>query len=225
MTNLSIIIPTYNEKGNIAPLMKLLSATFKDTDYEVIFVDDNSPDGTADTIRSQKDFGKAVKLVTRSGKLGLATAVQAGVKIASATWLLIMDGDLSHPPQIARKMFDLKDDFDLIVASRNIGKTGDRNLAAHRDFISKTAEFLCRPLIGNSTSDPMSGFFLIKKNIFEKTKIRVRGYKILLNILHDNTKIKIKDFPYTFALRYSGKTKLGVREVINYLFDLIRLVL
>lgn len=220
---LSIILPTYNEQSNITPLITSLSKSFQGVKYEIIFVDDNSPDNTARTIRSLPGFNKIIKLIQRAGKLGLASAVSEGVEAAKGEWILVMDGDLSHPPEVARKMFDLKEKFDLVIASRNVHGSGNHTFSTHRNFISKGAEFLCRPFVGNKTTDPMSGFFLIQKDIFNKTKIRVKGYKILLNLLYDNPKLKIKDIPYTFAARHSGKTKLNSMEVINYIFDLVSL--
>ncbi|MFH1785012.1 MAG: polyprenol monophosphomannose synthase [Candidatus Micrarchaeota archaeon] len=223
MVVLSIIVPVYNEKYNVALLAKSLLNVFKKTKFEIIFVDDSSPDGTADTIRSLKGFGNRIKLVERSGKLGLATAVVEGVKAAKGKLLLVMDGDLSHPPEIAYKLFLASKNYDLVIASRNV--TGKRTHTSHRDFISMGAESLCRPLIGNKFTDPMSGFFLVKKNIISHTNIRVKGYKILLNLLHDNKDLKVKELPYIFGARYSGETKLDLNEGLAYLFDLFRLIL
>ncbi len=222
MTLLSVIIPTYNERGNIHLLTDLLSKAFQNVDYEVIFVDDNSPDGTADAIRSLSDFGKRTRIIERSGKQGLASAIVTGLKQATGDWILVMDGDLSHPPEVARRLFESRDDADLVVASRS--NNGAHNWPIHRNLISKTAEFLCRPLIGTKTVDPLSGFFLVRKQIFDKTKTRVKGYKILLNLLYDQDSIKIKDVPYTFGARNSGETKLDSGEIVNYVFDLVRLV-
>ncbi len=225
MVLLSIVVPTYNEKGNVLPLAEGIAKAFSDVEYEIVFVDDNSPDGTAGAIRSLPDFGKKIKLVPRAGKLGLASAVRDGAESASGEWILVMDGDLSHPPETARKMFDSREGYDLVIASRNIsggGKSKEWN--ASRDAISKSAEAMCRPFVARRTSDPLSGFFLVKKEILSRTRVRVKGYKILLNLIYDNPKIRIKDIPYIFMARFSGKTKLDVTEIANYVFDLGRLV-
>ena len=224
MTSLSIIIPTYNEKGNISLLSTSISTAFDGLNYEIIFVDDGSPDGTVKVIRSLVGFGKTIKLVERPGKFGLASAAAVGARAAKGEWVLVMDGDLSHPPEVARRLFDSRARADLIIASRNIDGSAGHEISTHRDFISNGAEFLSRPFVGNRTTDPMSGFFLVKKEFFEKTRIRVRGYKILLNLIYDNPQLKILDVPYIFAARHSGKTKLNLMEVINYLFDLVRLI-
>lgn len=223
MISLSIIIPTYNEAGNIKPLFDGLSSAFAPITHEIIFVDDASPDGTAEVIRSLYGFGKTVSLLKRPRKLGLASAVMDGVRIAKGEWLLVMDSDLSHPPETARLLFEKRKSADLVIASRN-AKGGGKKWAASRDIISKGAEFLCRPFVNSRTTDPMSGFFLVKKTILAGTRVRVRGYKILLNILYDNPKIPIAEVPYVFRPRHSGKTKLGVSEIVNYLLDLARLL-
>jgi len=225
MVVLSIVVPTYNEKGNVLPLAEGIASAFSDIDYEIVFVDDNSPDGTAGAICSLPDFGKKIKLIPRAGKLGLASAVRDGAESASGEWILVMDGDLSHPPETARKMFSERGDADLVVASRNVaggGKSKEWN--ASRDAISKSAEAMCRPFVAKRTSDPLSGFFLVKKEIIVRTRVRVKGYKILLNLIYDNPTISIKDIPYIFMARFSGKTKLDVAEIANYVFDLGRLV-
>lgn len=224
MVRISIVIPTFNESGNVKPLCEAIADAFSGIDYEIVFVDDGSPDGTSDAIRSLPGFGKKIKLVERAGKLGLASAVADGAKIASGDWILVMDGDLSHPPEIARKMYDSREGADLVIASRNISGGGkSKEWSASRDFISKGAEALCRPIVGNRTTDPLSGFFLIRNEIFEKTRIRVKGYKILLNLIHDNMNLNIRDVPYVFEARFSGKTKLDLAEIINYIFDLVRI--
>jgi len=223
MVTLSIVIPVYNEKGNIVKLVESISNVFKAVEYEVIFVDDNSPDGTATIVKELEGFGKNIRLVERAGKFGLSSAVATGVKAASAEIVIIMDGDLSHPPETAYEMFKSSEGYDLVIASRKAEGSGDHDFAFHRDIISKAAESLSRPFVGKRTTDPMSGFFLVKKSIFEKTKIRVKGYKILLNIIHDNPNLKILEIPYTFQARYSGKTKLTFSEIVNYVFDLGRL--
>jgi len=226
MVLLSIVVPTYNEKGNVSLLAERIAKAFSDIEYEIIFVDDKSPDGTADVIRSIPGFGKneKIRLIERSGKLGLASAVVEGSKAAHGEWILVMDGDLSHPPETARKMFDARGDADLVVASRNISGGGKgKAWNAHRDLISRSAESLCRPFVGNRTSDPLSGFFLVRKAILARTRVRVNGYKILLNLIYDNPEIRIKDIPYIFMARFSGKTKLDGAEIANYVFDLGRL--
>ena len=225
MILLSIVIPTYNEEGNVALLAERLMHVFEGVEHEIIFVDDNSPDGTAGKVRLIPGFPNKIKLVERPLKLGLASAVMDGTKAASGEWILVMDADLSHPPETAKELFNKREKADLVIASRHVEGGGAVDWHASRNTISKGAEMLCRPMIGNRTTDPLSGFFLVKREMLLKTRVRVKGYKILLNVLNDNPKMAVLDVPYIFKGRHSGKTKLNASEIANYLFDLLRLKL
>jgi len=224
MPLLSVIVPTYNESGNIIRLSKAIGKAFSGVDYEVVFIDDNSQDNTAAIIRSLPGFGRTIKLLERSGKLGLASAVAAGAKKARGKWIIVMDADLSHPPQTARVLFDNRGSEGIVIASRN-GNGGKKNLSVQRDLFSRGAELLAKPFVNGSTADPLSGFFLLKRDILTRTNIMVKGYKILLNILYDNPELAVTDIPYTFYARHSGKTKLDLREILNYPADLMRLII
>jgi dolichol-phosphate mannosyltransferase len=98
-----------------------------------------------------------------------------------------------------------------------------KNWPIYRKIISRGADFIARLVLGINVSDPMSGFFIIKKDLFEKSRIKVKGYKILLNLLYDNKGAKIIEIPYTFKDRFRGKTKLDTKEMVNYLFDILRI--
>lgn len=217
---LSIVIPTYNERENIAPLVTRLDNCLKD--YEIIFVDDNSPDGTADEIRSLS--GKyPVRVIGRKGKLGLTSAVVEGALAAKGGNVLVMDADLSHPPESAPLLSSALSSSDLVIGSRLAKGGGVENWPFHRKIISSVAEWLARLILGVRTTDPLSGFFAARKALFTKTRFRTKGYKLLLNMLADNPGIRISEVPYVFKDRYAGKTKLGALEIFNYLLDLLRI--
>jgi len=222
---LSAIIPTYNEAGNISLLLRLLSEAFKGTgiDYEIIVVDDNSQDGTALEIRKLTAKSPRIRLIERKGKLGLTSAIVTGAKAAKGDSLIIMDADLSHPPEAVVILAKKLETNDLVIASRLMKGGKVENWPTHRKIISKGADTLSRIFISTKVTDPMSGFFAIKKEFFEKTKFRTKGYKLLLNILADNKNIRIAEIPYTFKDRHSGKTKLGNLEIITYVGDLMRI--
>ena len=213
---ISIILPTYNEKGNI---LHLISKLQNIPDREIIVVDDNSPDGTASAVEKLP----GVVLVKRPKKLGLSTAIRDGALKAKGDVILVMDADLSHPPEKAAEIIDAMNDHDLIVGSRSIPGSKINDWPRYRELISNGAHLLAVLLLGVDIYDPLSGFFAIKKDLFLRTRIRTKGYKILLNILYDNPKMKIKEIPYSFQNRYRGETKLGSREIIEYLFDLLRI--
>jgi len=238
MLMLSIIIPTYNEKENIILLIPRLHKTLNHgavapssqspiglqdpklgTKYEIIVVDDNSPDGTA----AAAETFPFVRVVRRESKQGLTSAVLAGVAAANGELVLVMDADLSHPPETVLKMLEAMGKADLVIGSRLLAGGGVENWPFHRKMISKAAEFLARAVLGVKVSDPLSGFFLVKKSLFKKTRFRTKGYKLLLNILADNPKTKAVEVPYVFKDRHSGKTKLGYGEIVTYLFDLLRI--
>lgn len=190
--------------------------------HEIIVVDDNSPDGTATIVKQLSKKYDNIKLVQRKKKEGLSSAIVAGVTIASGD-ILVMDADLSHPPNVIPSMLSALNKSDLVIGSRMLKEAGVENWPFHRKLISKGAELLARILLGVNSSDPLSGFFAIKKDIFKKTKIRTKGYKILLNILADNPNLNVKEVPYTFKDRHAGKTKLNYSEILNFLFDIVRI--
>ena len=218
---LSLVIPTYNERDNVEPLVRRLGLALR-SDYEIIFVDDNSPDGTADEITSLS--GKyPLRLIRRKGKGGLTSAVVEGAAAAKGQSVVVMDADLSHPPEKVPELARALSESDLAVGSRMARGGGVENWPFHRKIISSSAEFLARLMVDCRTSDPLSGFFAARKGLFQKTKFRTRGYKLLLNLLADNPGISIRDVPYLFRDRNAGKTKLGAGEVFNYLADLARI--
>ncbi|MDD5171470.1 MAG: polyprenol monophosphomannose synthase [Candidatus ainarchaeum sp.] len=219
---LSIIIPTYNERDNIIPLLSRLEKSLN-KEHEVIFVDDNSPDGTASCVEEAMKTYRCVRLLKRKKKQGLTAAIVAGAAAAKGGYLVIMDSDISHPPEKVPALVSALDNHDLVIGSRMLEGGGVASWPFHRKIISIGADFLARAMLGVSVSDPMSGFFAIRKEVFKKTKFRTRGYKILLNILADNPRIRISEVPYVFSDRHSGRTKLGAGEIFTYVLDIIRL--
>ncbi|MBI5227682.1 polyprenol monophosphomannose synthase [Candidatus Micrarchaeota archaeon] len=223
----SIIIPTYNEAGNVKPIISRLRKCLEEAkeDYEIIFVDDNSPDGTADAVDKISKSISNVRLVRRKKKDGLTGAIVAGVNASKGNIIVVMDGDLSHPPETVPLLLSKLKTCDLAVGSRLIEGGSVEHWPFHRKFLSKGADYIARIFLGMTLSDPLSGFFAIRKSIFQKTHFRTKGYKILLNILADNPEIKINEVAYIFRDRAWGETKLGSLEIINYVFDLLRLKL
>ena len=219
---LSIIIPTYNERGNILHLIALLEAVVEDA-HEIIVVDDNSPDGTADAaLKASKKF-PAVRLLKREGKAGLSSAVMAGVSAAKGERILVMDADISHPPELVPKMAAALKDCDLVIGSRMLPGGGVKSWPIHRRLISFGAELLARLAVGVKVSDPLSSFFAMRRETFAATRVRTKGYKILLNILADNRAFRIIEIPYVFSDRKAGRTKLGAMEIFRYAADLARI--
>ncbi len=220
---LSVIIPTYNEKDNVRPLVDGLEKALSGLEHEIIIVDDNSPDGTAGVVAELAEGNPRLRLVRRAGKQGLAGAIVAGAKAARGDRLLVMDADLSHPPEKAPALASMLASADLAVGSRLMKGGGVETWPLHRKLISAGATLLAHLVIHGGCSDPMSGFFAVKKDIFMRTRFRVKGYKILLNILADNPRCHVAEIPYIFRDRHAGQTKLGAGEIVNYVADLLRL--
>ncbi|MBS1266461.1 MAG: Glycosyltransferase AglE [Candidatus Woesearchaeota archaeon] len=207
MNKVSIIIPTYNEVENIEKLIRKIR---KIIDAEIIVIDDSSPDGTYELAKQVAD-----KAILRR-KRGLATAVIEGFEHASGKIIVVMDADLSHPPELIPKLVNA-----LLVHKLAIGtRTQTRNWGWSRKITSHIATLLARPL--TNAKDPMSGFFAIKKSDIPKN-LAPLGYKILLEIL---VKSGIKDYAqiaFVFYNRQRGKSKIGFRTNINYLKHIKRL--
>jgi dolichol-phosphate mannosyltransferase len=218
---LSIIVPTYNESRNIEELLTRIFTALKPnyTPYEVIVVDDNSPDGTAqiaEALKSKFDL----RVVKRPRKIGLASAVLNGFKLATGDILCVMDADLSHPPEAVPEMYKAisNGDFDIVIGSRCVEGGGATNWPWYRRFGSSFAQLLAKPI--THVNDSTSGFFMIKKSVLESADINPIGFKILLEILVKGNYSKIKEIPIVFNDRGGGKSKLGMKQTMEYLKQL-----
>jgi len=218
---ISIIIPTYNEAKNITDLAVRIKACLLEQ-YELIIVDDASPDGTG-AIAEKLSPNHPIKVIHRSKKLGLASAVLEGFKMASGQLLCVIDADLSHPPEIIPRL--LKDlelqGADIIIASRFIKGSGIAHWPKIRLWGTNLAMLVVRPL--TQVKDPMSGFFILKRNVLHNTHLIPRGFKVLLEILVKGNYQKAVEFPFVFTDRIYGSSKLNLRTYLDFseqLFDL-----
>jgi dolichol-phosphate mannosyltransferase len=214
---LSIIIPTYNERGNIAPLWSRLKSAVGDVSFEVVFVDD-STDGTDRVIATHAEADPRVRLFHREGHRGLATAVVEGVRAARGEMFCVLDADLQHPPELIPDLLAALDDADVVVASRFV--PGGRNeLSLPRRAVSRGDIILAQALVPavRAVRDPTSGFFICRRRAVEGIELRPIGFKVLLEILARGKYKKVREVPYVFERRRSGKSKLGVSEQLSYL--------
>lgn len=217
---LSIIVPTYNESKNIEELLTRLFTVLKPnyTQYEVIVVDDNSPDGTAvvaEALKSKFDL----KVVKRPKKISLASAVLNGFKLATGDTFCVMDADLSHPPEAIPGMFKaVLAGADIVIGSRCVPEGGATNWPWYRRFGSRLAQLLAKPI--THVNDNTSGFFLIKKSVLDGADINPIGFKILLEILVKGKYSKVQEVPIVFNDRGGGKSKLGAKQALEYLKQL-----
>ena len=224
--SLSIVVPTYNEAENIRELIERTEVSLKGLDFEIIVVDDSSPDGTAEIA---EELGKAhgnVKVVKRPKKMGLASAVLEGVKAARHDFVAVMDADLQHPPELLPKLLEkAREGYDVVIASRYIEGGGVEGWGFWRKLISKGAILLAHMLFpkARAVKDPMSGFFLFKRDVVKDIKLELLGYKLLLEVLVRGRYDKVAEIPYVFRKREKGESKLGLREIFDYVVLLLKL--
>ena len=184
---LSVVVPTFNERANVPILVERLAAALAGCDWEVLFVDDNSPDGTAALARALGASDGRVRCMRRIGRRGLAGACLEGMLASQARYVAVMDADLQHDEKLLRAMLDRlrSGDCDLVVASRYLERRlGDR-VSKQRARASRFRHFLVHRLLGIDLTDPMSGHFMMRRDAFEPLapSISSQGFKILLDIL------------------------------------------
>lgn len=220
---LAVIIPTYNERSNVPLLVERLKNALDGVSWEAIFVDDDSPDGTADVVRELGVREPRLRVLQRIGRRGLASACVEGMLATSARFLAVMDADLQHDESILPVMLAAirRGDVDLVVATRNAsgGSKGDfaRKRALLSDFGAKLSGVVCKTRL----SDPMSGFFMLTRSCFFEVvrKMSNTGFKILVDIVASaDRKLRLAEVPYTFGLRQHGESKLDVNVGFEYLY-------
>ena len=223
---ISLIIPTYKEYDNIRPLVQRIDRALLNYDYEVVFIDDNSQDGTAELIAALSPR-YPVRLIVRKDKKGLASAVVDGLKYAKSDVIGVMDADLQHPPELIPDLLkEIESDADIVIGSRYVKGGSCQGWGSIRRIISKGAIFLAHLLLPSTrpVSDPVSGFFLFKKQALASADLQPIGYKILLEIRAMGRFQKIAEVPYAFQVRHRGKSKLSTRQQVDYLKHIYHLM-
>src|SRR5262249_28085775 len=220
MVELSIIVPTYKEIDNVETVLKQVHACLKGIAWEIIFVDDDSPDGTADRIRDIARTDPHVRCLQRIGRRGLASACIEGMLASSAPYIAVMDADLQHDETLLPGLLaEAKGQgADLGVASRYMhgGSTGD--LAPDRVRASRLASAMSRGLY-KGLSDPMSGFFVVRRAFLERVvrQLYGRGFKILLDLIAAaRGEVLVRELPYRMRKREAGESKLGARVIAEF---------
>ncbi|HEX5282297.1 MAG TPA: glycosyltransferase family 2 protein [Micropepsaceae bacterium] len=217
---LSVVVPTFREKDNIGLLVQKLDSALTGIAWEVIFVDDDSPDGTASEAKLLSRKDARVRCIRRIARRGLAGACIEGILSSSAPYVAVMDCDLQHDERILPRMFELLKEggVDLVVGSR-YSTGGNSALSKRRDAISRSATSLAHRLTGVALNDPMSGFFMIRRDCFDPLApaLATDGFKILLDIvLTARGSLRIHEEPYRFGLRQHGESKLDARVVLDF---------
>lgn len=233
----SVILPTYNERTNLPLIFWLLNETFtrsqkEDMSYEVIIVDDASPDNTYEVAKSLSEkFPNKIKIVQRTGKLGLGTAYIRGLEECEGTYIILMDADLSHHPKFITQMIENMEDGDkndIVCGTRYALGGGVAGWDFRRKLTSRGANFLASFLLNPGPSDLTGSFRLYKKSALQKIlpKVKSKGYAFQMEILVHAKKEGLKfgkEVPITFVDRIYGESKLGANEIILYIKGLLQL--
>ena len=222
---LSVIIPTYQEKHNILPLLEKLHAALNGLDWEVICVDDDSPDGTAGLIRDQSLKDPRVRCHQRIGRRGLSSACIEGMQLSEAPFCAVMDADLQHDERLLPLMLKAikEGSLDIAIGSRYVTGNGMAGWTSGRVATSAVAARFTQMITGLKVKDPLSGFFLVRKDFFDRSvgQLSGKGFKILLDLLLSSpVPPKFQELPYPFRPRRYGNSKLTVSVILDY-FQLV----
>ena len=226
INSISIVIPILNEKKNITKLCEELKKKLTNIKYEVIFVDDKSTDGSLNVLKKMKSKDKRFNYLIHKGKKDLTQSCFQGIRKSKNSLIVIMDGDLQHQPKDIKKLlkiFQLKK-AHIVIGSRELFTSKKHNLSFMRLSASRILIFIVNLLLGNKTSDPMSGFFIFKKNIFIKNKNKLfnKGYKILMDLIYLDEKYqKIYDVKINFANRKKGESKMNMKILLSLIYMIL----
>jgi dolichol-phosphate mannosyltransferase len=219
---LSVIVPTFNERDNVTVLYRRLEATLVNVAWEVVFVDDNSPDGTSDVVRALAQQDSRVRCIRRIGRRGLSGACIEGILASSAPYAAVIDADLQHDETQLPKMLLLlaSDQADLVVGSRYIEGYKSEGFNKQRAGASALATEVAKKMLRVEIADPMSGFFMVRRDRFEQLapKLSVHGFKILLDLVASaQGNLRAVEIPYTFGARQHGESKLDSMVALDFL--------
>jgi dolichol-phosphate mannosyltransferase len=222
---LTLVVPVLNERDNIEPLLDRLALALAGIEWEVLFVDDRSSDGTPELVEAIAQQDRRVRLVRRFGRRGLASAVLEGFLSSVAPVVAVIDGDMQHDESLLPRLYEAiaKRGNDLAVGTRYMAGGGTGDWDERRRLISRIATALAAPVMKTSLADPMSGFFAVKRQVVLEAAPQMSsvGYKVLLDLVASSPrKLAVAELPYTFAKRSAGESKLDGAVILEY-FELI----
>jgi dolichol-phosphate mannosyltransferase len=226
MLSLSIVIPTYNERDNIVVLLDQLENQLSSIKgaYEIIVVDDASPDDTAAIVEQHSQRYPDVRVIRRTAKRDLSAALALGFDSATGEYLLAIDADLQHDPAIIMQMLAEAIDVDLVVATRYAKQGNIARWHYARRFFSRAATVISASILHTTCSDPLSGYFLLRRNIWSmvRQQLHLAGFKLLLEILVVKPDIHFAEVGYCFVARQRGNSKFGFMVTRDFLLALWR---
>jgi dolichol-phosphate mannosyltransferase len=222
LPQLSVVIPTFNERDNVTTLFRRLEKTLAGIPFEAVFVDDNSPDDTWQVLRALSREDGRVRCIRRIGRRGLSGACIEGILASSAPCAAVIDADLQHDETQLPKMLALlqSGEFDLVVGSRYIEGGSAESFDRQRAGASALATEVAKRVLRIQIADPMSGFFMIRRDRFEELapQLSTQGFKILLDVMATaHGALRIKEIPYTFGSRLHGESKLDSMVALDFL--------
>ena len=228
--HLSLILPTFNESKNIRSTVYTAANILRGIPgllFELIVVDDNSPDETWKLALAETVFIPELRVIRRNSESGLATAVIRGWQAARGNVLAVMDADMQHPPEVlAQLVTAMHAGADMAVGSRHVENGGVSDWSIFRRMISRTAQGIGLVLLPNvvgRVADPMSGYFMLKREVIAGRALNPTGYKILIEVLARGTAAKVAEVGYVFRERQEGESKVSARIYMQYLQHLLRL--
>jgi dolichol-phosphate mannosyltransferase len=204
-----MILPTYNEATNISTLVPLIAKHMRTRAYEVIVVDDNSPDGTAHIARTLQAHGYPVRVIVRKKVRGLASATLRGIRAAKYPLVAVMDSDMQHHPRYLPKMIRaIEKGADMAIGSRYVQGGCFKKLTFVRKVLSLAAVFITKPLTG--VHDPLGQFYMVRKSALKKVRFQKIGFRLSMEIMVKGAIQKIVEIPIVFQKRFTGKSKLNL---------------
>jgi dolichol-phosphate mannosyltransferase len=225
---LSIIAPTFNEAGNVAPLVERLAQSLTGVAWEILFVDDNSPDGTAARVEEIAQRSANVRCLKRIGRRGLASACLEGFGATEAPFIAVMDADLQHDEALLPRMLAIlrESETELVVASRFAAGASAGEHSMLRRLISYLGNWMGRKILGVNLSDPMSGFFMLRRDLLARARpggVSGGGFKILLDLVASTRPApKLRELPFTFRPRHTGESKFNAAVGLEFLRAVLR---
>jgi dolichol-phosphate mannosyltransferase len=222
MPELAVIVPTFNERDNVIPMINALRRALAGIDFEIIFVDDDSPDGTADLVRSLARTTPRLRIIQRINRRGLSSAAIEGMMASSAPYLAVIDGDMQHDETILPEMLSkLKaEQLDIVIGTRNAAGGSMGGFSAVRVKLSNLGRRISALVSHASVSDPMAGYFVVSRQYLQEVvrSLSGVGFKLLLDLLASSTRpVRFAEVGYTFRSRTAGESKLTAATCFEYI--------
>ncbi|MHC1728361.1 MAG: glycosyltransferase [Syntrophobacteraceae bacterium] len=215
---LSIIIPTYNESENLPVLISEIQEVMEDHSYEIIVVDDDSPDGTWQVAEQYAQLFSNISYIRRVNRKGLSSAITEGFLLAKGAYLAVLDADLQHDTRLIISMLEEIGEVDIVIGSRYVAQKSVPGWDSRRSRLSRAGTLMAQEILGREVSDPLSGFFMLHRRVIQDVapELFSEGYKILFDILIRRPELRVKELQYEFQPRRHGTSKLNAAVAFDF---------